>query len=346
MDNNQFYSNRKIMSYPRNKYIYRLIIGSRGKGKTYSFSTLLANFYQKVKHIPESDDNIDDMFVYYRLKRQQTLNMGDEILKPEVQKKHNINVEVIGNKIYFNGRHMGLLLALQDAPSHKGTNWNFRRFRFGILDEFQLERRERRTFDVVYNFRSSLESVFRFTTRIELGMDFPTILLAGNTVDDATDLLFAFDFLPYKYGLYLLKSKHAIIEYLDDGDEWKHNQSINPLNVLNVGDDLTFGERKLQTNHNLVDPYFVGHKNFIAFLHLTPYLRFEIWTTQKGYLLITKGFPTKRHNNKHFVIDRAYANKGTLYSPKFHQIIKDNYNSNNIYFDKRITAQIFHRYYK
>ena len=65
---NGFYSLRHLMSFDRNTWIYRFIIGDRGIGKTYQVGNLLANFYQKVKHMPDDNNNVDDLFCYYRLK--------------------------------------------------------------------------------------------------------------------------------------------------------------------------------------------------------------------------------------------------------------------------------------
>ncbi len=341
MSRKVFYSNRRLMSFPRNLYIWRFLIGARGAGKTYSSGNLLANLYHKVKHIPEHPLNIDDQFIYYRLKPQQVLNMEDDILDPKLQKKHNIRVKVEGNRVYFNDRHMGYILALQQAPFHKGTPWHYRRFRYAIVDEFQLERKERRTFDIIYNLRSSLESVFRFSTRLKEGLDMPTIILTGNTVDEATDLLYAFDFLPTKYGLYKLKSKNAIIEYFEDTKEYQEIAKKNPLRVLNVGDDFTFGEIMLKNRHNIIDPGLVGHRKFIGFLQLTAYVTLEMWSTQKGYLYFSRGLPTKKWDKLTYVLHKSLANKGTVYSVDIHKLVRKHYNEDNCYFDKRITAQVF-----
>lgn len=329
------------MSYDRNLFPYKFIIGARGIGKTYSTGNLLCNFYHKVKNIPDNPNNVDDLFIYYRLKPNQLAMMGDDIIDAKLQKKHNIKVKVVDNEIFFNDRKMGELLAIQQAPDHKGAVWPWQRYRYAIVDEFQLERRERRTFDVNYNLRSSLESVARFTTRIELGMDFPEIILMGNTVDEATDLLYAFDFLPTKYGTYKLKNKQAIIQYVQDGEKYRSNQRRNPLRILNSGDDFTFGEKTLTNRFNIIAPDAVGHRRFISFLQLTEYVKLEVWSTQKGHIYISRGLPTKKFETRCYVLHKYAANKGTTYSIDFHKLIRKHYNENNIYFDKRITAQIF-----
>ena len=345
MKNKGFYSNRKLMSYDRNKYPYRGIIGARGIGKSFSAQNLTCNLYHKVKHIEENVSNIDDMFLWLRLTPRAVDKMKAQALDPVLQKKHNIKADIIDDRIYYNGRLMGHILALSDMPVIKGGVWQWQRYRYVILDEFQRERKERRTFDIVYNLRSILESVCRFSTRLKLGMDLPTVIFMGNTVDEATDLLYAFDFMPYEFGMYKLKSKHAIIEYAPNSTEYDRLQAVNPLKVLNTGDDYTFGERRLINRHNIIDWQSVGHKSFIAYLHLSEFIRLEVWQTQNGYIYISKGLEIGKKYNNHYVLHKSLANKGTFYLQSFFLMIRDNYEKNNIYFDKRITAQVFEKYW-
>lgn len=344
------------MSYDRNKFPFRGIIGARGIGKTYSQSNLLAIFFKKVKkyrarHALNNPNDllVDDLFIWSRLTMDQLAGMSDNFLKPEIQKKYKIKTRMVAfkkgsaYKIYFNDILMGHGLALQNAPKYKGLNWEWQRYKYFILDEFQRERNERRTFDIVYNLRSILESVCRFTTRIEEGYDIPYVIFMGNTVDEAIDLLLMFDFMPLKYGIYKLPAKQAIIEYIDDSKKYKETQKINPLNVLSKGDDFTFGERKLKVRDKILDWGMVGQKKYLGHLQITDYLRFEVWSIQKGGIYITNDHPTKKFENTVYTLRRLSANKGTFYSVDFHKLIRHHYDIDRIYFDKRITASIFNQ---
>lgn len=344
----KYYSIRELMSYDRNLYTFRLIIGARGIGKSYSIQNLFCNFYHKVKHIPEDPNNIDDLFIMARLTNRAVDNMVDRILDSKLIKKHKIIPSVVTEekrrKIYFNDRHMGDIISLADAPVIKGGSWEWQRYKYVFLDEFQREKNEKRMFNVDYNLRSILESMCRFSTRLNSGMDLPIVLGAANTVDEATDLLYAFDFMPINFGMYKLRAKNAIIHYAANSAEYDAIQRRNPLRHLARLDDFTFGERKLKDELRVINPENVGHKKFIAFLHLTPYVRLEVWQSQKGYLYVTKDHPTRKNVSTHFVIHKWGANRGAIYSLDFHMLIRKHYESNNIAFDKRITAVVFNQH--
>lgn len=339
-----FYSNRVLMSYDRNKYPYRFAIGSRGRGKSYAFSNLLANHYHRVKHLEDDVNGIDDMFVWVRLTFASLKNMAENVIDSKLQKKHNIQPRMISKgdyyEIYFNDKLVGHGMSLDRAPKYKGGVWNWLRYKYFILDEFQREQRERRTFNIVYNLRSLLESVGRFSTRMQEGHDYPYVIFMGNTVDEATDLLFAFDFMPLQHGMYKLPAKMAIIEYFPDGDLYTEHQKINPLGVLREDSDHTFGEKKLKVRDKVIAWNYTGERRYLGHLQINAYIRFEMWTFNKG-LYVSNGIKTAKFENKTFTLRKLEANKGTYYSIDIHKIVRQYHDLNKIYFDKRLTASIF-----
>lgn len=340
------YSNRKIMSYDRNKFSYRGIIGARGIGKTYSTQNMLCNLYKQVKGIPEDPNNVDDMFLWLRLTKPAVNRMKDRFLDVKLERKYKIVVTFEGERIYFNNRHMGYVLALADMPTIKGKPWPWQRFKYVVIDEFQRERRERRTFDIVYNLRSILESTCRFTSRLKEGYDLPYVLFMGNTVDEATDLLYAFDFLPMVHDIYKLRNKHAIIEYAANSKQYDELQKINPLRVLETNEDFTFGDKSFTEKYNIMDPQRTGHRRYMGHLHLSDYITVIVWQTQNNRLYISsEDIPTSKYQNTHYTIDKKLANTNSAsFHIPFYKILEKNYNSNNIYFDKRITALIYDKY--
>lgn len=339
---------RNLMSYDRNDFPYRGIIGARGEGKTYALQNLLLNFYHKVKVIPSRNYNKDDLFIWSRLTYGQIQGMTENFLKSELEKKHNVKAEIVSAgkyhyAIYFNERLMGHLIALGNAPHYKGINWQHQRYRYFILDEFQRERSERRTFDLVYNLRSILESMTRFTYRSKNGLDFPTIIFAGNTVDESTDLLYQFDFMPFEYGIYKLRSKSAVIEYFQDNKSLVESEERSPLAVLNRGDDFTHGEKQLKMRDNVKDYRQMGHLKYMFHLQITDYMTFEVFTSQNGRLYISNGLEFPKYRKKIMTMSRLMANKGTFYNADYHNLLRRQYENNNIYFDKRLTAMLFNQ---
>lgn len=77
------------------------------------------------------------------------------------------------------------------------------------LDEFQPEKNERRTFDVLYAFTNQLENLVRSTKRRI------RVLCIGNTLEEAADILCAFNFIPEEFGRYYLKNKRCVIDYIE-----------------------------------------------------------------------------------------------------------------------------------
>lgn len=332
------------MSYDRNLFPYRGLIGARGIGKSYSMQNMIARFYQRVRHMLDDPNNVDDLFIWSRLTMNALKNMAENVLDSKIQRKYNIKAEMVSRgsyyEFYFNDRLMGLGLALQNAPIYKGGVWQWQRFKYYLLDEFQREKKERRTFDIVYNLRSILESVTRFTTRLEEGYDLPYVIFMGNTVDEATDLLFMFDFMPMKFGMYKLPKSHAIIEFASNSARYDAIQKKNPLKVLSKGDDFTFGERKLKVRDKIIDWRNTGERKYLGHIQMTDYITFEVWSFHKG-IYVSHGLKTAKFENKKFTLHRLAGNKGTYYSVDFHKIIRKYYENNQIYFDKRITASIF-----
>lgn len=339
-----YYNNRVLMSFDRNLFPYRLIIGRRSFGKTYSFKNMLCNFYHKVKHLPEGQE--EDLFVWSRLTDSAIGKLANEFLEDSLEKKHNIKATTIQKKgyaeVYFNGRLMGHLVALQHGPIIKGGTWQHKRYKYFILDEFQRERKERRTFDIVYNLRSVLESMTRFKERIKDGRKYPYVIMMGNTVDEATDILYSFDFLPMEYGVHILKKKNIIIEYGKASDAYVEMERRDPLRHLNVGNDLTSEEIRFEDKMNVLDPLNTGARTYVGHLAITNYITLEVWRVQKNNsLYISRGLETNKFQNRTYTLHRLAANQGTIYTVDFHKLIRRYYNNNNIYFDKRITASIF-----
>ena len=339
----EHYSNRNIMSYDRNLFPWRGIIGARGIGKSFSAGNLLANQYKEYRHIPEDTFNVDDMFLWLRLTPRALDKMKGRFLDPKIERKTGIRVEEVDNRVYFNDRLVGYKLALSDGPTIKGGVWPWTRFKYVILDEFQRERSERKTFDVVYNLRSVLESTCRFTTRLNEGYDLPYVIFMGNTVDEATDLLYAFDFLPMKHGIYKLRNKSAIIQFAPNSKRYDELQRRNPLRVLETENDYTFGVRSFSNKYNLLNPRYAGHITYVGHLDLTEYLTVQVWQAQNGRWLIAKDLQTKKFENKHYVLSKLAANKSNFYSVAFHKQLREQMNNNMISFDTRLTALVFHQ---
>ena len=118
------------------------------------------------------------------------------------------------------------------------------------LDEMNREKNEKRSFDIVYAFANQLENLVRSTkTRVR-------VICIGNTLEEASDILCSFNFIPEKFGRYKLRSKRCIIDYIEPTDAYKKRRSGSVADIL-MGDHSTF------TNEITVDRTLVSKKRLI-----------------------------------------------------------------------------------
>ena len=102
-----------------------------------------------------------------------------------------------------------------------------------ILDEMNREQSEKNTFDITYAFVNQLENVLRSTkTKVK-------IIMIGNTLEEASDLLSALNFIPDGFGRYKLKSKLAVVDYIKPNEKYLERRKDATANLL-MGNASTF----------------------------------------------------------------------------------------------------------
>lgn len=113
------------------------------------------------------------------------------------------------------------------------------------LDEMNREKNEKRTFDIVYAFTNQLENLVR-STKKRL-----RVICIGNTLEEASDLLCAFNFIPEKFGRFKLKKKRAVIEYIEPSEAYKQRRKGTIADIL-MPEASTF-TNKIDTDNSLVN---------------------------------------------------------------------------------------------
>ena len=94
------------------------------------------------------------------------------------------------------------------------------------MDEFQPEANEKRTFDVVYAFVRVMENLVRNTkTKVR-------VIGACNLLEEASDILSCFEFLPETFGIYKLKKKRCVIGYLEPTEKYKEMRKGSVADIL------------------------------------------------------------------------------------------------------------------
>lgn len=233
--------------------IFRIIIGGRMTGKSYSVTDRLCSLRRKLG---------DDVKCYWlrisTLSTQQLLcNKANKLVDPDLKRKYDLDLSTKGNVVYNRGKEFCEVYPLASFGKLKGVGFYDKDFKgkyFIVLDEFQLEQGEKRTsFDILYNFLGMVENIARTTkNNIE-------IWLLGNTLEEASTILKAFNFLPETFGRFYLKRKRAIIDNLEPTEEYLKDregsvaQLLGGDNMSNYTNELT-KDRKLICKDRLVRP--------------------------------------------------------------------------------------------
>lgn len=103
------------------------------------------------------------------------------------------------------------VLALSTFYNDKGVALYDNEYDLGYnicLDEMNREMNEKKTFDITYAFVNQMENLVR-STKEKL-----RIVLIGNTLEEAGDILCCFDFVPEEFGRYKVRKKRAVIDYI------------------------------------------------------------------------------------------------------------------------------------
>ena len=181
--------------------IFRIIIGARMSGKSYSVTERMCNLKKKL------GDNCKCYWLRISdLSTKQLLsNKADKLVDADLKRRYQLELTTKGNVVFDHGRTFCEVYPLSSFGKMKGVAFFDKDYQgkyFIVLDEFQLEVGERRTsFDILYNFIGFIENIARTTkSNIE-------VWLLGNNLQEASEILKAFSLIPETYGRYYLKRK-------------------------------------------------------------------------------------------------------------------------------------------
>ena len=242
----EWYSLRSILGY--SWALFFMLLGGREIGKSYSVTDFFCRQWRKYKR----------PFYWLRLTdtSQQKLlnNNAEKLIDPDLRRKYNLDLYVRGDGVYEvlkrekvydeNGKFvrygkilekvlMCRVLALSTFYNDKGSGLFDKDFLddpnmyYNIcLDEMNREQNEKRSFDIVYAFTNQLENLVRSTkTRLR-------VICIGNTLEEASDILCAFNFLPEEFGRFKLKKKRCVIDYIEPSEAYKKRRAGTVADIL------------------------------------------------------------------------------------------------------------------
>ena len=263
---NEWYSLRHMLSYA-NWALFYILLGGREAGKSYSVTDFFCRQW-KNKGIP---------FVWLRLTETQARkllqNNAEKLVDPDLRRKYNLDLQTSGNNVYevtrkmerikkkdgtyeykskiVDKKLMARVFALSTFYTDKGSIFDKDfladlRMRYNIAcDEFEREKGEKNTFDITYSLVNQLENLVRSTK------ERTKIFFLGNTLEEASDILCAFQFIPEDWGIFKLKSKRCVIENIAPTEAYKKRRKGTIADIL-MPDASTF-TNKIDTDHTLIN---------------------------------------------------------------------------------------------
>lgn len=137
------------------------------------------------------------------------------------------------------------------------------------IDEFEREKGEKNNFDILYSLVNQLENLLRSTK------DRTKIFFLGNTLEEASDILCAFNFIPEDFGVFKLKSKRCVIHNIEPSEAYKQRRKGTIADIL-MPTASTF------TNKIDTDTTLINKKQLIAPSYIVKFTKdrkdwFTIW---------------------------------------------------------------------
>ena len=207
--NKEWYSCRSL--FGNDWAFFYILLGAREAGKSYDvMNRFLKDWKQKKKP-----------FTWLRLteasQKKMLSNKADKLVDPDLRRKYDLDLTVKGCQVFDHGEPMCKVLALSTFYNDKGVALYDNEYDLGYnicVDEMNRELNERKTFDITYAFVNQMENLVR-STKEKL-----RIVLIGNTLEEAGDILCCFDFIPEEYGRYYVRKKRAVIDYMPPSEKY------------------------------------------------------------------------------------------------------------------------------
>lgn len=243
---NEWYSLRHMLGY-YNWAIFYILLGGREIGKSYS----VANFF--VDQFVNQGTPFTWLRLTERAMQKLLINNAEKLVDPDIRRKYNLNLKIKGNNVYavkyedkvikhqdgsetvkkveIERKLMARVYAISTFYNDKGSIFDkdflkfFKNYNVAI-DEFEREKGEKNTFDILYSLVNQLENLVRSTK------DHIRIFFLGNTLEEASDILCAFNFIPEKFGIFKLKSKRCVIENIEPSEAYLKRRKGTIADIL------------------------------------------------------------------------------------------------------------------
>ena len=211
-NNKTWYTIRALLGHQWWQWAF--LIGARQRGKTYSVQDyVLSCFFNPnhpLYHVPFYWMRLNDIAI-----KNMLMNNGAKMFEPLLVNKFAAlrKIKVRGDSVFLSdGTLLCRVYGLSTAYNNKGAamfdseNWKGVNI---IIDECALEKGQRKTFDLAYNLQMNIENICR-----NMRKNVKVFCMLNNT-EEAPEILTAVaKFIPIEFGVYKLKRRHCIIDYI------------------------------------------------------------------------------------------------------------------------------------
>lgn len=305
--------------------MFYVIVGARKTGKSYSVTDFLCR--QKQRYGDECKNywmRISDLSTKAMLS-----NKADKLVDPDLKRKYNLDLTTKGMDVYNHKKQFMTVAPLSSFGKLKGVGFYDKDFKGQyniVLDEFQLEQGEKRTsFDILYNFIGMCENIAR-TTKSKI-----RIFLLGNTLEEASTVLKAFNFIPEKFGRFYLRSKRCVIDNIEPTGEYLEDRKGSIADILG-GEDMSNFTNKIEKDKSLINKGRVGK----------PVRIIKFWKEEKGwYTWFTNDNTIRRYKGEKVPIIAMRPYLDSSFNREFKVTVIELFDARQFKFDSLITMQYF-----
>jgi hypothetical protein len=248
LQSREYYLLRSILGYWW--AIFFFLLGGREAGKSYAVTDFFVKQFKEYGR----------PFYWLRLSetsaKKLLSNNAEKLVDPDLRRKYKLDLVTNGENVYqvirrskpdkkgktkvLEKKLMARVLSIATFYNDKGSGYFDKDFLdnpdmwYNIcLDEMNREKSEKNSFDIVYSFTNQLENLIRSTKgRVR-------VICIGNTLEEASDLLCSFNFIPEEFGRFkLVKNKKKLKLLLDElkkPKELQDKKKIFELNKTNFG---------------------------------------------------------------------------------------------------------------
>lgn len=307
--------------------MFYVICGGRMTGKSYSVTDFLCR--QKKKHGDQCKN------YWMRISETSTkallANKANKLVDPDLARKYKLDLSTKGMEVFDHGEPFMTVVPLSQFGKLKGQAFYDKDYTGWInivLDEFQLEIGEKRTsFDILYNFMGMLENIAR-TTKSNI-----RVFLLGNTLEEASTVLKAFNFLPETFGRFYLHSKRCVIDNLEPTEEYLRDRKGSLADILG-GDSMSNYTNELNKDRKLITKQRLRTPTAIIKFSKDANNWYTVWDGE-----VIRKYKGERVREDQAVYMRPYL--GGFYSPERRKLIIERYDANGWKFANLIAQSYF-----